>query len=119
MFKKGISLLQKMRNIPGKVKVLSTIAVFSPTFVACYGMPMDENCSSTRDGYDCIDGYIMMCNQMVGNVDYNADPHICASDESGNYRQAQCTKEGLVFTDRSCSMDDRYSLIYPPGSDEP
>ena len=114
MQKKGLSFLQKLRNLPGKVKVLSTITVFSPTFVACYGMVMDDACQGTRDGYDCIDGYIIMCDSMVDNVDYNANPHICKrDDEKQGYFLAECKPEGAVFTDTECRREDKKEVFYP------
>ena len=119
MFKKGLSLLQKLRNLPNQVKVLSTITVFSPTFVACYGMPMDEKCSGTRDGYDCIDGYIVMCDTTVNDVNYNANPQICKRDyDRGGYFLAECKQEGAVFTDNTCVQEDRFKVFYPDSTTE-
>ena len=114
MFKKGISLLQKLRNLPNTVKVLGTVAVFSPTFVACYGMPSDD--PHYRPGceqhYDCIDGYITMCDNIV-EVNKNDKPHICAMDSSGEYHLGECTVNGIEFTSANCTSEERDKIFYP------
>ena len=114
MFEKGLSLLKKLREIPGKAKVLGTVAVFSPTFVACYGMPMDED--MCRHSLDCIDGYISMCGDIMEDVDASKNPKICGwNSAKQEYNLGQCEQGGIVFTDTPCSDTTK---IYYPDSDQ-
>ena len=104
MFEKSLSVLKKLREKAGKPQVWCAIAVFSPTLVACYGMPYDENsnvCNPDYPSYDCIDGYVAMCEE---SDEYYPGTLVPASMSLQKYRVCS---DGYVT---KCGLNDAYEV---------
>ncbi len=64
---------KKLRNKAGSPLVWGSIAVFSPTLVACYGQPYDiPDFDINYKSADCVDGYLHiveeLTNRRTGNT---------------------------------------------------
>ena len=122
MLEKGKGLLKKLRELAGKPRVWGAIAVFSPTLVACYGMPYDCN----EGSYDCINGYVGLCEQGSLSIQEDVNPEtnlICHGKQTEDYnevaelRMGKCTSDGFIATDNPCEYADTHKLF--PTSSHP
>jgi len=117
MFESGIAFLKRLKeNARLKYCALGTVAVFSPMFVACYGV----SATCQNQSYDCIDGYVAICRHEHGGFDTvpEMDPaanQVCHSVGGGVSHWVTCSNNASGYVDSGdvCTFDDIKSTRAP------
>lgn len=89
---------KNIRNVAGAPMVWGTVAVFSPTFVACYGMPMDEVPSEgelvkSEYNFDCIGGYVKLMETLEYESGWQVNGSYFSTDKPVHCLAQTCPEE--------------------------
>jgi len=121
---------KKLRSKTGSPLIWGSIAVFSPTLVACYGQPYDM--SSTEIDYksaECVDGYVKIYAEITNRRTTNSveqttlTGETCTADSSANEMICNvCTSDAarnhFINCDKFCNSTEQTNAVDTPADNE-
>ncbi len=103
------SFFKKLRQKTGSPLVWGSIAVFSPTLVACYGQPYDmENYELKYTSAECLDGYIKIYADCIDR-DTGLDTNVKYSATTSEECNVKDSVNQMIC--KVCTLDAEYNDV--------